>query len=74
MGAKRFPIHPASPERLCWGCDRYCASDNMLCGNGSVRTPHPMELFGADWHADAPSASPVVEPALPSSPSPQSPP
>jgi hypothetical protein len=47
--AKTFPIHPANPHRVCWGCDKYCAADAMVCGNGSVRTPHPMELFGADW-------------------------
>ena len=51
MTAKRFPEHPAHPERLCWGCDRYCASSEMLCGNGSVRTPHPVELFGDDWNS-----------------------
>jgi hypothetical protein len=22
----------------------------MMCGNGSVRTPHPVELFGDDWN------------------------
>lgn len=49
MTAKRFPILPSHPERLCWGCDRYCASTSMMCGNGSVRTPHPSELFGEDW-------------------------
>jgi len=48
---KRFPIHPANPERLCWGCDKYCAADNMLCGNGSDRTQHPCELWGEDWQA-----------------------
>jgi len=21
----------------------------MVCGNGSERTPHPIELFGDDW-------------------------
>ncbi len=47
--SKRFPIHPAHPERNCWGCERYCASDAMLCGNGSERTQHPAELFGDDW-------------------------
>jgi hypothetical protein len=47
--AKRFPIHPAHPERNCWGCDRYCAADAMLCGNGSERAQHPLELFGEDW-------------------------
>ncbi len=48
---KRFPVQPANPERLCWGCDEYCASDSMRCGNGSERTPHPFELFGKDWQA-----------------------
>lgn len=47
--AKIFPIHPKHPERICWGCDKYCPTDRMACGNGSVRTPHPMELFGDDW-------------------------
>lgn len=46
---KKFPIAPLHPERVCWGCDRYCAADRMLCGNGSERTQHPVELFGADW-------------------------
>ena len=46
---KRFPQHPANPERLCWGCDKYCAADAMMCGNGSDRTQHPFELFGEDW-------------------------
>ena len=57
MATKRFPIRPAHPERNCWGCDRYCASDAMLCGDGSERTQHPVELFGEDWNADAPPAA-----------------
>lgn len=48
---KKFPVRPANPERLCWGCDRYCSADNMLCGNGSDRTQHPCELWGDDWQA-----------------------
>lgn len=47
--AKKFPIHPLHPERICWGCDKYCAADDMACGNGSNRTQHPIELFGDDW-------------------------
>ncbi|MYM39508.1 DUF3079 domain-containing protein [Duganella qianjiadongensis] len=47
--AKRFPIHPAKPELICWGCDKYCPADSMACGNGSDRTQHPVELFGPDW-------------------------
>lgn len=56
--AKRFPIFPKHPERSCWGCDRYCPSTDLACGNGSVRAQHPIELFGADWQSfglDAPA-------------------
>lgn len=47
--AKKFPIIPLHPERVCWGCDKYCPADSLACGNGSERTQHPSELFGADW-------------------------
>ena len=52
--AKRFPLRPAHPERICWGCDKYCPAGATACGNGSDRTPHPAELFGDDWHAGQP--------------------
>lgn len=42
----RLPIHP---ERVCWGCDRHCPARDLACGNGSVRTPHPRELWGPDF-------------------------
>ncbi|HLV22437.1 MAG TPA: DUF3079 domain-containing protein [Polyangiaceae bacterium] len=45
----RLPLHPKHPERVCWGCDRYCPAGDMACGNGSERTQHPIELFGDDW-------------------------
>ena len=58
--AKKFPIHPANPERNCWGCDQYCSASAMACGNGSDRTQHPVELFGEDWHEwEAPGTSGV---------------
>jgi hypothetical protein len=47
--AKKFPSQPAHPERICWGCDRYCPADSLACGNGASLTMHPMELFGKDW-------------------------
>lgn len=47
--AKKFPANPEHPERLCWGCDKYCPVGSLACGNGSERTQHPAELFGADW-------------------------
>jgi hypothetical protein len=40
---------PAHPERTCWGCDKFCPADSLACGNGTVRTMHPVELFGDDW-------------------------
>lgn len=49
--AKKFPIKPANPERICWGCDRYCPADSLQCGNGTLATPHPSELFGDDWQS-----------------------
>ncbi|AKJ30875.1 DUF3079 domain-containing protein [Caldimonas brevitalea] len=73
MAAKKFPIVPLHPERICWGCDRYCAADSMTCGNGSVRTPHPSELFGEDWMEwglDARSAAAHEEEQSPLAPTP----
>ncbi|MDR1935683.1 MAG: DUF3079 domain-containing protein [Candidatus Accumulibacter sp.] len=49
--AKKFPLHPSHPERICWGCDKYCPVDSLGCGNGSDRTQHPVELLGEDWYA-----------------------
>ena len=46
---KKSLIDPANPERICWGCERYCPADDLVCGNGTIRTPHPRELFGTDW-------------------------
>ena len=42
-------LHPRHPERICWGCDRYCPADDLACGNGTIRTAHLVELFGDDW-------------------------
>jgi hypothetical protein len=59
--AKKFPDDPANPERICWGCDRYCPADSLACGNGSDRTQHPVELFGKGWRCwglDAPAEPP----------------
>jgi hypothetical protein len=53
-----YPTHPAHPERVCWGCDRYCSADDLICGKDTVRTPHPLELFGADWNVVEPTPSP----------------
>ncbi len=45
----KIPLHPKHPERICWGCDLYCAAEDLRCGNGTIRTQHPVELFGEDW-------------------------
>jgi hypothetical protein len=49
MSAAKLPLAPKNPERVCWGCNRYCPADDMVCGNGTIRAPHPIELFGEDW-------------------------
>jgi hypothetical protein len=45
----KLPARPPHPERICWGCDKYCPADDLACGNGTIRTQHPCELFGEDW-------------------------
>ena len=46
----RVPLKPKNPDRICWGCDKYCPADDLACGNGTIRTLHPIELFGEDWY------------------------
>ncbi len=45
----KLPLKPAHPERICWGCERFCRACDLACGNGTIRTPHPIEIFGEDW-------------------------
>ena len=47
--AMKLPLHPGHPERICWGCAKYCPADDMACGNGTDRGQHPIEIFGDDW-------------------------
>ena len=49
MSKPKLALNPKHPERICWGCDRYCPGDDLRCGNGTIRTQHPVELFGEDW-------------------------
>lgn len=46
---KDRPVHPKHPDRICWGCDRYCPVDDPACGNGNILTAHLAQLFGEDW-------------------------
>jgi len=32
----------------------------LVCGSDTVRTPHPVELFGDDWNVSADDEVPVV--------------
>lgn len=50
MAKPKIPLRPKHPERVCWGCNRYCSAKDLQCGNGSVRTEHPIEVYGEDWH------------------------
>lgn len=47
---KKWPLNPAHPERVCWGCEKLCPAGDLACGNGTERTQHPSELFGPDWY------------------------
>ena len=47
----RVALYPKHPDRVCWGCDKYCPAEELACGNGTIRTPHPIELLGEDWLA-----------------------
>jgi len=49
LSKPKLALNPRHPERICWGCDKYCSADDLRCGNGTVRTQHPVELFGEDW-------------------------
>ena len=42
-------LRPKHPERICWGCDKCCPAEELACGNGTIRSLHPVELFGDDW-------------------------
>ena len=61
--AKKFPLHPSHPERICWGCDRYCPADSLACGNGADRTMHPAEMIGDDWYLHGDWGIEVPKPA-----------
>jgi len=43
-------LHPKNLKRLCWGCEKLCPADDMRCGSGTIRSPHPCELMGNDWY------------------------
>ena len=49
MSKPKMTLNPKHPERICWGCDKYCSASDLRCGNGTIRTQHPVELFGEDW-------------------------
>jgi hypothetical protein len=49
VSKSKLALNPKHPERICWGCDKYCSADDLRCGNGTIRTQHPVELFGQDW-------------------------
>jgi hypothetical protein len=43
----RIAIYPKHPERICWGCEKYCSVSHLSCRE--TRVAHPVELFGEDW-------------------------
>jgi len=50
----KSPLHPKHPDRICWGCERYCPAKQLNCRE--TRVEHPVELLGVDWwKADEPA-------------------
>jgi hypothetical protein len=47
----RAPLHPKHPERICWGCEKYCPVNRLNCRE--TRVEHPCELFGDGWNDGA---------------------
>lgn len=64
LAMAKVPLHPKRPEQICWGCDKYCPANDLRCGNGTIRTPHPSELFGDDWLEWEAGASGVKDESL----------
>ena len=60
--ARKYPIRPGHPERICWGCEKLCPADDMRCGNGTDRAEHPIELWGEDWIDSGPGIEGVTPP------------
>jgi len=48
MTKPRIVLNPKHPERICWGYDLHCPSDDIRHRNGMIGTQHPSELFGQD--------------------------
>jgi hypothetical protein len=41
----------------------FCAAGDMRCGNGSVRTEHPVEQLGPGWRQTLPAEPGAPVPA-----------
>ena len=62
-GMKEALIHPKHPERICWGCERYCPANDLSCRE--ERLAHPVEFYGYDWLSVEEAGTPaVLEPGL----------
>lgn len=55
-----YPLHPKHPERVCWGCDKFCPANDLRCEK--ERAQHPVELYGDNWDREAEEAVRPVAP------------
>ena len=58
MELKDGLLHPKHPERICWGCDKYCRANDLCCRE--ERVPHPSEPFGGAGDPAALALEPVA--------------
>ena len=52
-------LYPRYPDRICWGCGRYCPAHDLACRED--RVPHPIEPFGYETRDAAIEWGPEVE-------------
>jgi Protein of unknown function (DUF3079) len=48
-GDDKDPFAARQPGASLLGLQQVLPGDDLACGNGTIRTPHPCELFGDDW-------------------------
>ena len=45
-----FPLHPKHPERICWGCEKYCPADDLAVETDPSERPirlNCLEMIGS---------------------------
>jgi hypothetical protein len=55
----QLPLKPANPERVCWGCDKYCPADDLAAA--TVRSGRRIRASGSAMTGSSGSLAPSNE-------------